>query len=87
MLGPSAHTDTFARDNLPPPDERPDFLLDGLDYPERLNAGVELTDCMVDKGFGGHTAAAAPTRSSPTGPTGLRMRCSRATASSPATAC
>jgi hypothetical protein len=56
MLGPSAHTDTFARDNLPPPDERPDFLLDGLYYPERLNAGVELTDCMVDKGFGDHTA-------------------------------
>ena len=43
MLGPTAHTDTFARDNLPPPDEWPDFLLDGFDYPEHLNAGVELT--------------------------------------------
>jgi 2-aminobenzoate-CoA ligase len=56
MLGPSAHTDTFARDNLPPPGEWPDFLLDGFDYPERLNAGVELTDRMVEKGFGDHTA-------------------------------
>jgi 2-aminobenzoate-CoA ligase len=56
MLGPSAHTDTFARDNLPPLDEWPDFLLDGFDYPERLNAGVELTDRMVEKGFGDHTA-------------------------------
>ena len=44
MLGPSAHLDTFARDRLPPPDEWPDLLLDGFDYPEYLNAGVELTD-------------------------------------------
>ncbi len=56
MLGPSAHTDTFTRDNLPPQDQWPDFLLDGFDYPERLNAGVELTDAMVAKGFGDHTA-------------------------------
>ncbi|MDQ6436082.1 AMP-binding protein [Mesorhizobium sp. LHD-90] len=56
MLGPSAHTDTFARDNLPPPQESPDFLLDGFDYPEYLNAAVELTDRMVEKGFGDHTA-------------------------------
>ena len=34
----------------------PDFLLDGFDYPERLNAGVELTDRMVERGFGDHTA-------------------------------
>jgi 2-aminobenzoate-CoA ligase len=56
MLGPSAHTDTFARDNLPPPEEWPDFLLDGFDYPEHLNAAVELTDRMVEKGFGDNTA-------------------------------
>ena len=55
-LGPSAHIDTFARDNLPPADQWPDFLLDGFDYPEQLNAGVELTDRMVEKGFGDHTA-------------------------------
>ena len=56
MLGASAHTDTFARDNLPPPDQWPDLLLDGFDYPDRLNAGVELTDAMVAKGFGDNTA-------------------------------
>ncbi|MCE8523023.1 AMP-binding protein [Ruegeria pomeroyi] len=56
MLGPSAHIDTFTRDNLPPTDQWPDFLLDGFDYPEHLNVGVELTDAMVDKGFGDHTA-------------------------------
>jgi 2-aminobenzoate-CoA ligase len=52
----SAHTDTFTRDNLPPADQWPDLLLDGFDYPDRLNAGVELTDAMVAKGFGDHTA-------------------------------
>ncbi|MFO1157872.1 MAG: AMP-binding protein [Reyranellaceae bacterium] len=56
MLGPSAHTDTFARDKLPPPEQMPDFLLQGFEYPERLNVAVELTDRMVAKGFGDHTA-------------------------------
>jgi 2-aminobenzoate-CoA ligase len=56
MLGPTAHTDTFARDNLPPQEEWPDFLLDGFDYPDRLNVGVELTDAMVARGFGDNTA-------------------------------
>ena len=56
MLSPSAHTDTFARDNLPPDGSWPEFLLDGFDYPEQLNAAVELTDAMVAKGFGDHTA-------------------------------
>ncbi|MBD9375399.1 AMP-binding protein [Rhizobium sp. ARZ01] len=56
MLGKTAHIDTFTRDNLPPPEEWPDFLLDGFDYPEHLNAAVELTDAMVAKGFSDHTA-------------------------------
>ncbi|MCT4558067.1 MAG: AMP-binding protein [Pelagimonas sp.] len=56
MLGPSAHIDTFCRDNLPHPAHQPDFLLEGFDYPERLNVGVELTDAMVARGFGDHTA-------------------------------
>jgi 2-aminobenzoate-CoA ligase len=56
MLGASAHIDTFARDNLPPAHEWPDFLLDGFDYPEHINAAVELTDAMVARGFGDHTA-------------------------------
>jgi 2-aminobenzoate-CoA ligase len=56
MLGPSAHVDTFTRDNLPPPAQWPDFLIDGYDYPDPLNAAVELTDRMVARGFGDHTA-------------------------------
>ena len=57
-LGPSAHVDTFARDNLPPFDQWPDILLDRdeFQYPERLNAGVELTDRMVERGFGDQVA-------------------------------
>jgi len=56
MLGPSAHVDSFARDNLPPEDQWPDFVLENFQYPEYLNAGVELTDTMVAHGFGDHTA-------------------------------
>lgn len=56
MLGPTAHEDTFARDNLPPKDQWPDFLLEDFPYPERLNVGVALTGAMVEKGFGDHIA-------------------------------
>jgi 2-aminobenzoate-CoA ligase len=56
MLGPTAHVDDFARRNLPPQDQWPDLNLDGFDYPEYLNAAVEMTDAMVDRGFGDHTA-------------------------------
>ena len=56
MLGPTGHTDTFTRDRLPPAAAQPDFLLDGFEYPDRLNAGVELTDRMVEQGFGDNTA-------------------------------
>lgn len=56
MLNTSAHSDSFARGNLPPEDQWPDFLLDNFHYPEKLNAAVELTDAMVEKGFGDNTA-------------------------------
>ncbi|KSV92825.1 benzoate-CoA ligase family protein [Sinorhizobium sp. GL28] len=56
MLGPTSHVDTFTRDHLPPPEEWPEFRLEGFDYPDHLNAAVELTDAMVAKGFGDHTA-------------------------------
>ncbi|MGH1578820.1 AMP-binding protein [Planktotalea sp.] len=56
MLSPSIHTDTFSRDNLPPEAQQPDFLLEGFEYPDHLNAGVELTDAMVEKGFGDNIA-------------------------------
>jgi 2-aminobenzoate-CoA ligase len=56
MLGPSAHTDTFCRDKLPPADLWPDLPQTGFDYPAHLNCAVELTDRMVERGFGDHTA-------------------------------
>ena len=56
MLGHTGHIDTFTRDNLPPEDQQPVFLLDRFEYPEHLNAGVELTDAMVARGFGDHIA-------------------------------
>lgn len=56
MLGPSAHTDTFARDNLPSVDQQPAYLSDGFAYPDRLNAAVELTDRLVAEGHGDRVA-------------------------------
>ena len=56
MLGPTGHTDTFTRDNLPKAEDQPDFLLDQFPYPDYLNVGVVLSDAMVKKGFGDHTA-------------------------------
>jgi 2-aminobenzoate-CoA ligase len=53
---PSAHTDSFARDNLPPADQWPVLDLSGFDYPARLNAAVELTDRLVEQGFGDNVA-------------------------------
>jgi 2-aminobenzoate-CoA ligase len=57
-LGPSAHVDTFVRDNLPPAEQWPDLLVDRpeFQYPDYLNVAVELTDRIVDRGFGDHTA-------------------------------
>ena len=56
MPGWSGRQDTFARDRLPPAEDWPDLLLEGFDYPERLNAAVELTDRQVERGFGDRTA-------------------------------
>ena len=55
-LGPSGHVDTFSRDNLPPPDQWPDLPQQGFDYPDYLNCAVELTDRLVEKGYGDRTA-------------------------------
>ncbi len=54
-LSPSAHVDTFCRDNLPPDGLWPDFrfTLPGLQYPERLNGAVELLDATVAARGGG----------------------------------
>jgi 2-aminobenzoate-CoA ligase len=60
-MEPSAHVDTFARDNLPPRDAWPELLfeLPELQYPPRLNCGVELLDRAVERGWGGRTAIVA----------------------------
>jgi 2-aminobenzoate-CoA ligase len=55
-LGPSAHVDTFARDNLPPFELWPDLPQAGFDYPEHINCAVELTDRLVEKGHGDRIA-------------------------------
>src|ERR1700723_273689 len=57
-LGPSGHVDDFSRRNLPPAEQCPDLLLDRPEfrYPEYLNAAVELTDRIVEKGHGDRVA-------------------------------
>ena len=50
QLSPSAHSDTFCRDSLPPDSQWPElsFTLPALHYPDRLNAAVELLDVTAD---------------------------------------
>jgi 2-aminobenzoate-CoA ligase len=61
----SAHLDTFARDNLPPPEQQPDFLftLPELDYPERMNCVVELLDRWITAGHGDRPCVISPAQS------------------------
>lgn len=56
MLGPTGHSDSFTRDRLPPPAYWPELKLEKFQYPEWMNAAVELTDRMVERGFGDHVA-------------------------------
>src|SRR6202167_4138231 len=58
QLGPSGHVDDFARRNLPPFQQWPELLLERPEfrYPDYLNAAVELTDRLVEKGFGDRVA-------------------------------
>ncbi len=57
-LLPSSHTDSFARDRLPPKDQWPVFIADRpeLDYPAMLNCAVELVDRHVQAGRGDRIA-------------------------------
>ncbi|MBV8926388.1 MAG: benzoate-CoA ligase family protein [Bradyrhizobium sp.] len=57
-LGPSGHVDDFARRNLPPAEQWPELLLDRPEFqhPEYLNAAVELTDRIVERGMGDRIA-------------------------------
>ncbi|MBR1158749.1 benzoate-CoA ligase family protein [Bradyrhizobium elkanii] len=57
-LGPTGHVDDFARRNLPPSPQWPQLLLDRpeFQYPDYLNAAVELTDRIVAQGMGDRIA-------------------------------
>ena len=59
---PSGHIDTFARDNLPPQDQWPEFLftLPELQYPDRLNCVTEFVDKWVTSGQGDRVAIVSP---------------------------
>ncbi|MDQ2836787.1 MAG: AMP-binding protein [Actinomycetota bacterium] len=50
-LAPSAHVDSFCRDNLPPSGQWPElrFDLPELQYPQRLNCASELLDAVIDR--------------------------------------
>ena len=49
-MGESAHVDRFVLERLPPPEQQPEFIFDlpELQYPPRLNAGVELLRRAVE---------------------------------------
>jgi 2-aminobenzoate-CoA ligase len=61
-MNPSGHVDTFARDNLPPQNQWPEFrfALPELQYPDRLNCVTEFVDQWVANGNGGRTAIISP---------------------------
>jgi len=53
-MNPSGLVDTFARDNLPPPELWPEFVFERpeLQFAPRLNCAVELLDRAVERGWG-----------------------------------
>ena len=59
---PSAHIDTFPRDNLPPSAQLPDFIfaLPELQYPDRVNCTVELLDRWVESGHADRPCLISP---------------------------
>jgi len=58
----TAHVDTFARDNLPPRDQQPDYLFDlpELAFPDELNCATELLARRVADGGGEATCLRTP---------------------------
>jgi 2-aminobenzoate-CoA ligase len=66
-MNPSAHSDSFARDNLPPRRDWPGLVFDRpeLRYPPRLNCAAELLDKMVAAGHGERPAIWAPVDGKP----------------------
>ena len=58
----TAHLDSFARDNMPPREQWPEFRFDlpELRYPARMNCASVLLDDMVRAGHGHRIAIRAP---------------------------
>jgi 2-aminobenzoate-CoA ligase len=75
-MEPSAHVDTFARDNLPPQDQWPVLLLDHPDvsYPKRLNCATELLDATIANGHGERVAIWSEHAGTPHGTTYSELR-------------
>ena len=59
---PSAHLDTFVRDNLPAPELQPTFLfnLPELQFPEQLNCAAALLDQHIARGNGARMCLLGP---------------------------
>lgn len=62
VMSYSAHVDGFTRDNLPRPEQQPEFLfgLPELKFPERLNCAWPLLDQHVAEGRGDRLCIQAP---------------------------
>lgn len=75
-MEPSAHVDTFARDNLPPQDQWPVLLLDNPDvsYPKRFNCATELLDATIAAGHGDRVAIWSEREDTPHGTTYVELR-------------
>ena len=75
-MEPSAHVDTFARNNLPPQDQWPVLLLDHPDvsYPKRFNCATELLDATIAKGHGERVAIWSEHDGTPHGTTYNELR-------------
>ena len=58
----TSHVDTFVRDNLPPPEQLPEFLFvtEELQFPPQLNCAVELLDKKIAQGAGARNAILTP---------------------------
>jgi 2-aminobenzoate-CoA ligase len=61
-MTPSAHVDSFTRDNLPARAQWPDFLfsLPELNYPDRMNCVSELLDRWIASGNGDRPCLISP---------------------------
>ena len=55
--------DNFARDNLPPHEQWPDLLLEGLHYPDQLNCVTALLDQQILAGNGARPCLRSPVES------------------------